>query len=164
MASSLKPKRVSDSQTVMSQLMMPQEANHFGYVHGGSILSIADKVAYVCGSRHAEEMCTTAAVDSVEFRLPIKVGHLVTFLASVNYVGRTSMEVGMKIFSEDLLTGEKKHTNSCYFTIVAVNEKGKPIEVPPLLLETDQEKERSLRAKARREFRLKQRQKGGELK
>ncbi len=143
----------------MSQLMMPQDANHYGYVHGGSLLSIADKVAYVCASRHAEKMCTTAAVDSVSFKSPIKVGHLVTFLASVNWVGHTSMEVGIKIVSEDLLTGEKVHTNSCYFTIVAIDQKGRPSPVPPLLMESDVERERNQRAQERRAFRLAQRNK-----
>lgn len=139
--------------------MMPQDANPFGYVHGGSILSIADKVAYVCASRHAEQICTTAAVDSVSFRSPIKVGDLVTFYASVNYVGKTSMEVGIKIISENLLTGEKVHTNSCYFTIVALDKKGKPTQAPKLILETKQEKERNHRAEERRKFRLAHRQK-----
>lgn len=157
MAEKLLTKKVADSQTVMSQLMMPHDANHFGYVHGGTILSIADKVAYACASRHAHKMCTTVAVDSVVFHSPIKIGHLVTFRASINYVGRSSMEVGIKIISEDLLTGEKKHTNSCYFTFVALDEKGKPTQAPPLELETDLEKERHDRAKARRDFRLKQR-------
>lgn len=155
----LKAKKISDSQTVMSQLMMPQDANHFGFVHGGSILSIADKVAWVCASRHAELICTTAAVDSVSFRSPVRVGQLVNFMASVNFVGTTSMEVGIKVIAEDLETGKKVHTNSCYFTIVAVDKKGKPTRVPPLIVESDAEKRRFENAKSRREFRLLQRKK-----
>lgn len=155
----LKAKPVSASRTSMSQLMMPQDANPYNFVHGGSLLSIADKVAFVCASRHAEKVCTTAAVDSVQFRSPILVGQLVTFLASVNFVGHTSMEVGIKILAEDLLTGKTVHTNSCYFTLVALDEKGKPSPVPPLLLETAEDKRRCAAAKIRREFRLKLREK-----
>lgn len=161
MPKKLKPKSVSESETVMSQLMMPEEANHYGYIHGGTLLSIADKVAYVCASRHAKRICTTAAVDSVSFREPVKVGDLVTFFASVNFVGKTSMEVGIKIVAEDLQTGKKIHTNSCYFTLVAVNEKGKPIPVSPLSLETDLQKERNQEAQKRRAFRLEQRDEKG---
>lgn len=155
------PKPVGASRTVMSQLMMPHDANQYGYVHGGVLLSIADKVAFVCASRHAEKVCTTAAVDSVQFRSPVKVGSLVTFLSSVNYVGRTSMEVGIKILAEDLLTGETEHTNSCYFTMVALDENRKPTPVPPLVLETPEDKRRHLAAQGRREMRLKLRQKEG---
>ncbi len=161
MGKNLKAKKVSESQTEMSQLMMPQDANPFGFVHGGSIMSIADKVAYVCASRHSLKMCTTASVDSVSFRSPIKVGQLVNFLASVNYVGRTSMEVGIKILSEDLHTGKTTHTNSCYFTFVAIDGKGKPSPVPPLTLETSLHEKRHKRAEERRKFRLAQRNKKG---
>ena len=139
----------------MAQLMMPNDANHVGMVHGGTKLAIADKVAFVCGSRHAESLCVTACVDSVRFKAPIKVGELVTFLASVNHVGRSSMEVGIKMISEDLLTRGQRHTNSCYFTMVAVDDKGKPACVPELILETAEDKRRNEQAKVRREFRLK---------
>src|SRR5438045_2835162 len=103
----------------MSQLMLPQHVNFGGVVYGGTILSIADSVAYVCAARHAGPLCVTASVDRVDFREPIKIGDVVTFLASVNYVGRTSMEIGIKILAEDIRTNKKRHTNSCYFTMVS---------------------------------------------
>ena len=129
-------KKVSESKTEMSQLMLPQHANIAGTVYGGTILALADGVAYVCASRHAGPHCVTVAVDRVDFREPIRVGELVTCLASVNYVGKTSMEIGIKIFAEDLKTGRKRDTNSCYFTMVCLDEKGRPHEVPRLIPET----------------------------
>ena len=150
-----KSKGLEDSRVVMSQLMMPNDANHLGFVHGGTILGIADKVAFVCACRHAESLCVTACVDSVAFRSPIKVGQLVTFLASVNYVGDTSMEIGIKIVAEDLLTRQTKHTNSCYVTMVAVDDHGRPRSVPKLILKTSEDKRRNSMAQERRAFRLK---------
>ena len=135
-------KKVAESKTEMSQLMMPQHANFAGTVYGGTILSIVDSVAYVCAARHAGPSCVTVSVDRVDFREPIRIGQVVTFLASVNYVRRTSMEIGIKILAEDLLTGEKRHTNSCYFTMVCVDENRRPKEVPRLIPETDEEKRR----------------------
>src|SRR3989338_6436063 len=133
-------KKVSESRTEMSQLMMPQNANMFGTVYGGTILSIADSVAYVCASRHAGPSCVTVSVDQVDFRHPIRIGELVNFKASVNYVGRTSMEVGIRIEAENLKTGKKRHTNSCYITMVSLDESGKPTPVPRLICETEIEK------------------------
>src|SRR5574341_2047033 len=135
-------KNISHSRTIMSQLMMPNDANQMGTIHGGVILSIADKVAYVCACRHADSYCVTASVDRVSFDSPIKVGQLVTFEATIRYVGRTSMEVGIDIFAEDLLTRIKTHTNTCYFTMVAIDQSGRPKPVPQLVLETDDEKKR----------------------
>lgn len=145
-------KTVKESRTEMSQLMMPQHANFAGVVYGGTILSITDSVAYVCAARHAGPNCVTVSVDRVDFREPIKIGELVTFLASVNYVGRTSMEIGIKIFAEDLKTGAKRHTNSCYFTMVCLDDRGRPKEIPRLTLETEEEKRRSEAGKKRREY------------
>ena len=147
----IKEKRVSESRTEVSQLMMPQHANIAGTVYGGSILSIADGAAYVCASRHAGPRCVTVSVDQVDFREPIKIGQLVTFKASVNYVGRTSMEIGIRIEAENLETGERRHTNSCYFTMVALDQFGKPTPVPKLILETDIEKRRFREGQIRRE-------------
>ena len=147
-------KKVSESRTEMSQLMMPQDANAAGTVFGGTILSIADTVAYVCAARHAGPYCVTVSVDRVDFREPIRIGELVTFLASVNYAGRTSMEIGIKIFAEDLISGKVRHTNSCYVTMVAIDEKGKPTPVPGLLPETAEEKRRYEEGKLRRDERL----------
>ena len=144
-------KTVKESQTEMSQLMLPQHANLAGMVYGGTILSIADSVAYVCASRHAGPNCVTVSVDRVDFHEPIRIGELVTFFASVNYVGRSSMEVGIKILAEDLKTGKKRHTNSCYFTMVSVNNLGKPAEVPRLVPETEEEKRRFREGENRRE-------------
>src|SRR3989338_3040181 len=130
-------KKVSESRTEMSQLMMPQHANFAGTAYGGTILSIADSVAYVCAARHAGPNCVTVAVDRVDFHDPIRIGELVTFVASVNYTGRSSMEIGIKIFAENLKTGHKRHTNSCYFTMVHLNDQGRPQEVPRVVPETE---------------------------
>ena len=135
-------KTVRESKTEMSQLMLPQHANMNGTAYGGSILSIADSVAYVCAARHAGPNCVTVSVDRVNFKEPIRIGELVTFLASINYVGKTSMEIGIKIFAEDLRTGKKKHTNSCYFTMVCLDQNGRPTPVPRLIPETEEEKRR----------------------
>src|SRR3989338_3758627 len=152
----LKSKGVDASRVIMSQLMMPNDANHLGFVHGGTILSIVDKVAFVCACRHAESLCVTACVDSVAFRSSIKVGQLVTFLASVNYVGDTSVEIGIKIVAEDLVSRRQTHTNSCYVTMVSLDDKGRPRQVPKLILKSVQDKRRNADAQERRSFRLKQ--------
>ncbi len=151
------PKTVASSKTEMSQLMMPQHANHAGFVHGGVILSIADNVAYVCAARHAGPSCVTVSVDRVDFREPIHIGEVVTFQASVNFAGRTSMEVGIKILAENLETGKKRHTNSCYFTMVLVDTKGNPQPVPGLTPETDEEKRRQRDGERRRAVRKQER-------
>ena len=147
----MKEKKVSDSRTEMSQLMLPQHANIAGTVYGGVILYIADSVAYVCASRHAGPSCVTVSVDQVDFREPIRVGELVNFKASVNYVGQTSMEVGIRIEAENLETGQKRHTNSCYFTMVALDKTGRPTPVPRLICETAVEKKRFREGQIRRE-------------
>lgn len=144
-------KPVSASKTEMSQLMLPQHANVVGKVYGGTILGIADGVAYVCASRHAGPNCVTVAVDRVDFHESIYVGELVTFLASVHYVGRSSMEIGIEIFAENLKSGKKRHTNSCYFTMVCLDETGRPQEVPRLIPETPEEKRRFEEGEKRRE-------------
>lgn len=147
----MQEKKVSESRTEMSQLMMPEHVNLAGTVYGGAILSIADSVAYVCASRHAGPSCVTVSIDQVDFREPVRVGELVTFKASVNYVGRTSMEIGIRIEAEDLRTGKKRHTNSCYFTMVALDQKGKPTPVPRLICGTPIEKKRFREGQIRRE-------------
>lgn len=147
-------KHPRESETVMSELMMPQHANIMGNVFGGVILALADRVAAVCAIRHAGKQCVTVSVDKVDFKEPIHVGELVTAFARVNYAGRTSMEVGVKILAENVLTGEKRHTNSCYVTYVALDDTGVPTEVPPLLPETPDEKRRYERAVKRRASRV----------
>jgi acyl-CoA hydrolase len=143
-----KPPRLSD--TVMSELMMPQHANIMGNVFGGVLLSLLDRAAAVAAIRHAGKPCVTVSVDKVDFKEPIHVGELVTAFARVNYAGHTSMEVGVKIIAENVLSGEKRHTNSCYITYVALDEQGVPTEVPKLAPETADEKRRYDRAAQRR--------------
>jgi len=138
----------------MTQLMMPNDANVAGYVQGGAVLSLVDKIAYACAARHSGAYCVTASVDRVDFRSPIKVGHLVTLKGSVNYVGRTSMEVGIKVLAVDPLTGKETHTNSCYVTMVAVDAKGRPKPVPQIIPETPEEKRHYREAEDRRRERL----------
>ncbi|TLM76429.1 acyl-CoA thioesterase [Microbulbifer harenosus] len=141
-----------DHQLSMSVLMTPDMANFTGKVHGGELLSYLDKVAYACASRYAGRYVVTLSVDRVMFRQPINVGELVTFLASVNYTGNTSMEVGIKVITEDIHTRVVRHTNSCYFTMVALDESGKPVPVPPLEPQTVVEKQRFEAAMLRRKL------------
>jgi acyl-CoA hydrolase len=150
----MREKHPRESETIMSELMMPQHANIMGNVFGGVILSLVDRVGAVCAVRHAGRQCVTVSVDKVDFREPIHVGELVTAYARVNFAGRTSMEVGVKIIAENVLTGERRHTNSCYVTYVALNAKGVPTDVPPIVPETPDEKRRYDRAAKRRATRV----------
>jgi acyl-CoA hydrolase len=142
----------------MTELMMPNMANVLGNVFGGVILSLVDRVAAVAAIRHARNPCVTVSIDRVDFHEPIHVGELVVAHSSVNYVGRTSMEVGVRVEAENLVTGEKRHTNSCYLTYVAVDSNGRPVSIPAVRPETDAEKRRFEGAKARRARRLEERQ------
>jgi acyl-CoA hydrolase len=137
--------------------MMPQHANNLGHVFGGVILSMLDRVAAVAAIRHARKNCVTVSVDRVDFREPIRLGDLVVMRASVNYVGRTSMEVGVRVEAENLMTGERRHTNSCYVTFVAIDKDHRPVRIPPVAPETDDEKRRYLAAQERRRRRLEER-------
>ncbi|GAB1576539.1 acyl-CoA thioesterase [Bordetella petrii] len=140
-------------QLSMTILMTPDMANFAGNVHGGTILKYLDQVAYACASRYAGQYVVTLSVDQVVFRQPIHVGELVTFLASVNYTGRTSMEIGIKVITEDIRRQVVRHANSCYFTMVAVDDQGQPTPVPPLALGTLEERQRHEAARQRRELR-----------
>ena len=151
----MKARHPRESETVMSELMMPNHANIMGNVFGGVILSLVDRVAAVAAIRHARKPCVTVSVDKVDFKEPIHVGELLTAHARVNYAGRTSMEVGVKIIAENVLTGERRHTNSCYVTYVALDDHGRPTEVPPVVPETPDEKRRFERAAKRRASRVK---------
>jgi acyl-CoA hydrolase len=151
-------KTVRESQHETSELMMPQHANNLGHVFGGVILSMMDKAAAIAAIRHARRNVVTASIDRVDFREPVKVGDLVVMRASVNYVGRSSMEVGVRVEAEDLLTGNRRHTNSCYLTFVAIDKDGRPVEVPLLMPETPVEERRHEAAKERRRRRLEERQ------
>ena len=136
----LTPKPARLSQATMTELMMPNMANVLGNVFGGVILSLVDRVAAVAAIRHARGPCVTVSVDRVEFREPIHVGELVTAKANVNFVGRTSIDVGVRIEAEDIITGTRRHTNSCYATFVAIDDKGRPRPVPPVVPESESEK------------------------
>lgn len=140
-----------------SQIMMPQHANALGHVFGGVIMSMVDTTAAVSAMRHARTTCVTASVDRVDFREPVHVGDLVIMKSSVNYVGTTSMEVGVRVETENLLDGVRRHTNSCYLTFVAVDRDGRPVPVPPIVPETAVERRRYDAAKARRRRRLEER-------
>lgn len=149
-------------QLTMSLLMTPDTANFSGNVHGGTILKLLDQVAYACASRYANRYVVTLSVDQVTFKQPIHVGELVTFLASVNYTGKTSMEIGIKVIAEDIRNRVVRHVNSCFFTMVAVDDdEKKPVPVPPLKPNTDDEKRRYAAAQLRRQLRqeIEQRQK-----
>jgi acyl-CoA hydrolase len=156
-ASTRPARNVSESRHETSELMMPQDANNLGHVFGGVILSMMDKTAAVAAYRHARLPSVTVSIDRVDFREPIYVGNLVVMKASVNTVGRTSMEVGVRVEAEDLLTGNRRHTNSCYLTFVAVDSNGRPLAVPGLIPETDEDHRRHAAAQARRRRRLEER-------
>lgn len=138
--------------------MMPQDANNLGHVFGGVILSMMDKTAAIAAFRHSRSSVVTASIDRVDFREPIHLGDLVVMKASVNFVGRTSMEVGVRVEAEELLTGRRRHTNSCYMTFVAVDREGRPVPVPALIPETPDERRRFEAAKERRARRLEERE------
>lgn len=143
---------VNFSRTDLTELMIPAYANFGGKIHGGIILSLMDKVAYACAAKHAGNYCVTVSIDSVDFRIPIEVGEMVKLRASVNYVGRTSMIIGIKVTAENVLTGEEKHTNTSYFTMVAQDEDHRSTQVPGLILETRDDIRRFLEAIRRREL------------
>jgi acyl-CoA hydrolase len=145
-------------QLSMTVLMTPDTANFSGNVHGGTILKLLDQVAYACASRYAGRYVVTMSVDQVTFRQPIHVGELVTFLAAVNYTGRSSMEIGIKVIAEDIRSKVVRHVNSCFFTMVAVDDDRKPAAIPPLEPSTPDEERRFEEAKGRRELRLAQEQ------
>ncbi|HYN81343.1 MAG TPA: acyl-CoA thioesterase [Gemmatimonadaceae bacterium] len=148
---------VKETQHETSQLMMPQHSNNLNNVFGGVILAMMDTAAAVSAIRHARMTCMTVSVDRVDFREPIYLGDLVIMKCSLNFVGRTSMEVGVRVEAEHLLTGVRRHTNSCYLTYVAVDAAGRPAEVPRLVTETPDEIRRHEAAKERRRRRLEER-------
>lgn len=147
------PKPVRLSRTILSDLMSPPDANLHGTVFGGKVLAMVDKAAAVCAMRHAGCLCVTVAMDRVEFLIPIEVGDVVIVEAQVNGVGRTSMEVGVEVYAELPGGGERRHTNSCLVTMVAVDKKRRPVSVPAIVTETPDEKRRAKEAEARRKGR-----------
>ena len=140
-------------QLSMTVLMTPDTANFAGNVHGGTILKLLDQVAYACASRYAGRYVVTLSVDQVTFRQPIHVGELVTFLASVNHTGSSSMEVGIKVIAEEIRTQAVRHVNSCFFTMVAVDDERRPAAVPPLQPQTADERRRHAAAEVRKQMR-----------
>lgn len=158
-ASQNRPTRpVQASQHESSEIMMPHHANNLGHVFGGDVLAMMDRTAAVAAIRHARGTCVTASIDRVDFREPIHVGDLVVMKASVNYVGRSSMEVGVRVEAEDMITGARRHTNSAYLTFVAIDRNGRPVELPALNPESADEWRRFEAAKERRRRRLEERQ------
>jgi uncharacterized protein (TIGR00369 family) len=145
-------KPISASRTTITELMIPAYANFGGKIHGGILLSLMDKAAYACASRHSGHYCVTVTVDNVDFMRPVEVGDLISLQASVNYVGRTSLVVGIRVIAENVKTREEKHTNTSYFTMVAKHEDGTNAVVPGLILETREDIRRFLEAIKRKEL------------
>jgi len=150
-------KRTSESSIIMAQQMNPQDANPAGNVHGGVIMKLIDTAAGVAAMRHSRSIAVTASIDRLDFHYPVFIGDVLTLKASLNMVGRTSMEVGVRVETENLRTGEIRRTASAYLTYVALDDNGRPVEVPPLILETEDEVRRNCEAKARREMRIRER-------
>jgi uncharacterized protein (TIGR00369 family) len=157
----MEAKKVSDSALVIVQHMTQQDANLAGNVHGGAVMKLIDNTAGLVALRHSQRYCVTASLDRLDFHKPAFVGDLLRLKASINYVGRTSMEVGVRVEAENVFTGEVRHTASAYLTFVALDEKGKPTSTPPLLFESDDDKRRNCEAIQRRENRLQERQSEG---
>ena len=145
-------KPVSFSKTTITELMIPSYANFGGKIHGGIVLSLMDKVAYACAAKHAGSYCVTVSVDNVDFLEPVEVGELLSLHAAINFVGRTSLVVGIRVVSENITTGVTKHTNTSYFTMVAKDEHSQLKPVPGLILETRDDVRRFLEAITRREL------------
>lgn len=159
MSESARPgtRTVQNSQHETSEIMMPQHSNVLGHIFGGVILSMMDKTAAVSAFRHARNACVTVSIDRVDFREPIHVGDLIIMKASVNFTGRTSMEVGVRVEAEDMISGNRRHTNSCYLTFVAIDRNGRPMEIPQVQPETPIERRRYAAAQERRRRRLEER-------
>ncbi len=147
-------KPVSASRTGMTEVVLPQDANVFGNILGGRVMHLVDIAAAITAHRHCRSMAVTASVDHIDFRNPIRIGDVITLKASLNRAFHTSMEIGVKVFSENILTGEKKHTTSAYVTFVALDENYQPKPVPPVICETAEDRRRFREALVRRKYRL----------
>lgn len=145
-------KTVRFSETTITELMIPSYSNFGGKIHGGILLSLMDKVAYVCAAKHAGNYCVTASIDTVDFLQPVEVGELVSLMASVNYVGKTSLMVGIRVISENVKTNVVKHTNTSYFTMVAKDDDNKPVQIPGLILENKVQVRRFIESRRRKEI------------
>ncbi|MEJ2051655.1 MAG: acyl-CoA thioesterase [Calditrichota bacterium] len=156
----LEPKPVSASRVETVELVLPNDTNPLGSILGGRVMHLIDITGSISAMRHARQQVVTAHMDDLSFHHPIKLGQFIILQSSVNYAGHTSMEVGVKVLAEDPITGEQIHTSSSYLTFVAVDQQGCPVEVPPLLLETEEDERRYQEALARRETRLHVRKNG----
>ena len=154
MSQELEPRSPSGSESLVSELMMPHQVNNHGHVFGGVVLSMVDRAAGVASMRHSGRPCVTVSFDRVDFKEPIFTGEVVTCKAKVNFVGRTSMEIGVRVEAENLFTREMRHTNTCYLTFVAINANHRPIPVPPLKLETEEDRRRFREGQKGREARI----------
>lgn len=150
-----KSKRVKDSIVTMTELVLPNHTNQLGNLLGGQLMQWIDICAALAASKHSQRVCVTASVDRIDFHHPIRLGNVVTLVASVNRAFRTSMEVGVKVFAESHTEGTCIHTNSAYLTFVSVDENGKPVETFEIIPETEEEKRRFEEALQRRQNRLK---------
>ncbi len=155
----MKERTVRETSVTMAQVMLPQDTNPAGNVHGGVIMKLIDTAAAVVASRHARCNTVTASIDRLVFHHPVYVGDVLFFKASMNMVGKTSMEIGVRVEAENYVTGEVRHTASAYLTFVALDDKGKPKEVPGLRMETEEERRRSREAQTRKKSRLELRKK-----
>ncbi|SMG29885.1 uncharacterized domain 1-containing protein [Marivirga sericea] len=149
----MKAKSTQNSKTTITELMIPSYANFGGKIHGGILLSLMDKVAYATATKHSGAYCVTVSVDNVDFLQPVEVGELVSMMASVNYVGNSSMIIGIKVIAENVKSGLVKHTNTSYFTMVAKNEDGSLMTVPSLILKTKDDVRRFAEAVKRKQLR-----------
>lgn len=157
MTNSLLPKPINASRVTLSQLMHPEHVNLLGNVHGGWIMKLVDEAAALACMRHAQKKVVTVAIDSMTFRRPIRIGDLIILNAEVSYTGRTSMEAEVHVVAENPITGKRTHTNTAYLVYVALDDMGRPSQVPPLKAETEEEKRKMEEAAARQKRRLEQR-------
>lgn len=155
----MEAKSVTDSRVILSHVMLPEDANPAGNVHGGVIMKYIDNAAGVVAVRHSRKICVTASVDRLDFHNPVFIGNLLTLKASLNMVGKTSAEIGVRVEAEDILSGKVRHVVSAYLTFVALDQDMRPAPMPPLTLEDPEEKRRNKEALARRQIRLEEKQK-----
>ena len=147
-------KKISKSKVIIAQVMNPESSNPAGNVHGGDIMKLIDTAGGVAATRHARAHVVTASIDRIDFHHPVYVGDFLILKASVNFVGKTSMEVGVRVEAENPITGNVRHTGSAYLTFVALDDNKRPIQLPPLILDTDEDKHRNEEAAQRRQMRL----------
>jgi len=155
----MEAKRIQDSSIIMTHVMLPQDTNPAGNVHGGVIMKHIDNAAVSVSIRHTRSNAVTASIDRLDFHNPVFLGNILTLKASINFVGTTSMEVGVRVESENPYSGEVNHTASAYLTVVALGDNGRPKKIPPIILETEDEIRRNNAARARRKLRLAEKEK-----